>query len=306
MEKTERRILATALLFLCLVTQLMAADIAFADANVKALCVASWDTDNDGELSEEEAAAVLSLEKVFRANKTITTFDELAYFTGLKAINDYAFYQSSISHVTFPPTVMSIGEYAFSESDIGPEVTIPGNVKALKSYCFNSCQKLKKVMLEEGVESIGYGAFSGPIEYLSLPATLKEISSMAINPYVNAYPGTGVFIPKGDLTVQVFSEKPAPISNYAFYYVFAEGHLIVPYGCADVYKAVSGWSHFGEYIGMGDVNRDGKVNIADIACLIAYITGDEPSHFFSQAADVNGDGDIDAEDIEVLREFVLE
>ncbi len=32
-------------------------NITFADANVKALCVANWDTDKDGELSMEEAAA---------------------------------------------------------------------------------------------------------------------------------------------------------------------------------------------------------------------------------------------------------
>jgi hypothetical protein len=57
--------------------------ITFADANVKAICVANWDTNGDGELSEEEAAAVTSLGVVFKGNTEITSFDELQYFTGL-------------------------------------------------------------------------------------------------------------------------------------------------------------------------------------------------------------------------------
>ena len=34
-----------------------AQNISFADPNVKAICVANWDTDGDGELNEAEAAA---------------------------------------------------------------------------------------------------------------------------------------------------------------------------------------------------------------------------------------------------------
>ena len=77
--------------------QLHAENITFADANVKALCIANWDTDKDGELSTDEAAAVKSLGTVFREKNNIGTFEELKYFTGLTAISDYAFYKSSIS-----------------------------------------------------------------------------------------------------------------------------------------------------------------------------------------------------------------
>ena len=51
--------------------------ITFADANVKALCVANWDTNGDGELSYAEAAAVTSLGEVFRNQPSITSFNEL-------------------------------------------------------------------------------------------------------------------------------------------------------------------------------------------------------------------------------------
>ena len=52
-------------------------DIVFADANVKAICVANWDTGGDGELNRGEAEAVTSLGSVFQNNTTITSFDEL-------------------------------------------------------------------------------------------------------------------------------------------------------------------------------------------------------------------------------------
>ena len=42
--------------------------IVFADANVKALCIANWDTDGDGELTVAEAAVVTDLGRVFNNN----------------------------------------------------------------------------------------------------------------------------------------------------------------------------------------------------------------------------------------------
>ena len=87
--------------------------IQFADANVKAICVANWDTNGDGELSKPEAAAVTSLGQVF-IEKTITSFNELQYFTGLTSIENSAFSRcSGLTSVTIPTNVTSIGSLAF-------------------------------------------------------------------------------------------------------------------------------------------------------------------------------------------------
>ena len=67
-------------------------NIQFADENVKALCVANWDLDDDGELKYYEAQAVTDLGNVFSYNKDIKTFDELKYFTGLKSTGEWGFY----------------------------------------------------------------------------------------------------------------------------------------------------------------------------------------------------------------------
>lgn len=266
-----------------LASPLHADNIVFADAGIKALCVANWDADKDGELSEDEAAAVASFGEVFRNQKNIGSFSELKYFTGLT----------------------DLSKYAFSGSSIGPKVVVPSNVKRLEAFCFNDCQQLRSVILEDGVEYIGYEALTGPIEFLSIPASVTSIASLAVNPYINAYPGTGMFVPEGDLTIQILAEQPPVIDNYAFYYIFAEAHLIVPHGCKDAYKAEKAWSHFGEYIEVGDVNRDGKLNVADVALLIAYVTGREYTEIEARIADVNGDGAVDADDVTLLCGFIL-
>lgn len=259
-------------------------NITFADANVKALCVANWDTDNDGELSMEEAAAVTTLGTVFKGKTNITTFDELRYFTG----------------------VTTIGEYAFSGSSIGPTLTIPGTVKTIGNYAFNNCRSLTRIILQEGVESVGWHTFSGPISFLSLPASLTTMSSMAVDPYVNADPSSGIFIPEGDLWVYVHSKTPATINEFAFYYLFGEGHLVVPPGTIDAYKAEPGWSHFGEYLVLGDVNGDGAVNVLDVTTLVSYVLNEPLETFVEAAADVNGDGNINTLDVTKLVSIILE
>lgn len=251
-------------------------NITFADANVKALCVGNWDTDKDGELSTEEAAAVTTLGTVFKGKTNITTFDELRYFTG----------------------VTTIGEDAFRGSSIGPTLTIPGTVKIIGDYAFNNCKSLTRIILEEGVESVGWHTFSGPISYMSLPTTLTAMSSMAVDPY-------GASIPQGDyFYVYTHATTPANVDDLAFYPSFAEGHLVVPPGTIDAYMSVNGWSHFGEYFELGDVNRDKELDDTDLEALISYLDGTTPETFYEDMADINGDGVVDDADVQLLRDYL--
>ena len=132
-------------------------NINFADAEVKAICVKNWDTNGDGELSKAEAAAVTSLGTVFKGT-SITTFDELQYFTSLTAIGDFAFQHCSyLTSVRIPAYVIKIG-----------------------SYAFHLLRSLKNITFPNSLESIGECAFSGcGLTCLNLPISLKTISRWA-------------------------------------------------------------------------------------------------------------------------------
>ena len=139
-------------------------NITFADANVKAICVANWDTNGDGELSYAEAAAVTDLGQVFRENTTITSFEELQYFTGLATISDYAFYScSNLSGSLFiPNSVTTIGDYAFMGcQQITGCLTIPNSVTTIGNYAFAFCHLLSgSLTIPNSVITIGEQAFS--------------------------------------------------------------------------------------------------------------------------------------------------
>ena len=114
--------------------------ITFADANVKARCVAKWDTDGDGELSYVEAAAVNDLGTVFQY-RNITSFDELQYFVGLTSIGYEAFYYcTSLTSIEIPNTVTSIEDRAFYYCRNLTSIEIPNSVTSIGSSAFSDSE----------------------------------------------------------------------------------------------------------------------------------------------------------------------
>ncbi len=156
--------------------------IKFADANVKAICVANWDTDGDGELSEAEVAAVTSLGTVFERKTAIVSFDELQYFTGLTSIGDCAFYGcSGLTSVTIPNTVTNIDYSAFRDCSSLTSVTIPNSVTNIGFAAFCGCSDLASVTIPNSVTSIGDWVFYGcsGLTSVTLPNSVTSIGEFA-------------------------------------------------------------------------------------------------------------------------------
>lgn len=134
--------------------------ITFADDNVKAICVAKWDTDGDGELNINEVATVTNLGTIFKNNKQISSFDELQYFTGLESIGNQAFYGcSAMTSIIIPKNVTSIDIEAFRNCNHLTSVTIPEGVTSIGDYAFSACSSLTSVTIPNSLTSIGSYAF---------------------------------------------------------------------------------------------------------------------------------------------------
>ncbi len=188
-------------------------DIVFADDTVKALCVAHWDTNGDGELSYDEAAAVTTLnpggeanQSVFRGNIAITSFDELQYFTGLTSIDAWAFYNCrGLTSIEIPNSVTSIGPAAFVGCSGLTSIEIPNSVTSIGPYAFSGCSGLTSVEIPNSVTSIGSDAF-----YVCSGLTSVEIGNSVTSIGNDAFRGCT------SLTSVEIGNSVTSIGNYAF------------------------------------------------------------------------------------------
>lgn len=136
-------------------------NISFADQRVKALCLANWDTDDDGELSFREAASVDALEDVFHGNNDIKTFDEFQYFIGLEIVGRSAFNKcKGLEHITLPPQITRIENYAFLSCVKLKEIKFPNHLEVIGEYSFSECSSLEEVSLPNSLIKLGNSAFS--------------------------------------------------------------------------------------------------------------------------------------------------
>ena len=206
--------------------------IKFADAYVKALCVVNWDTNNDGELDKDEAAAVTDLGEVFRDNTTITSFNELRYFTALTSIGKQAFSGcSGLTSVTIPNSVTSIGKYAFSDCYRLTSVTIPNSVTSIGKCAFYRCINMTSVTIPNSVTSIGNQAFNGcrGLTSVTIPNSVTTIGALAF------YKCSGLTSVISEI------ENPFVFGSSAFSDIASTCTLTVPAGTRDAYIA-AGWT----------------------------------------------------------------
>lgn len=132
------------------------APIDFADPAVKALCVAHWDTNGDGELSLKEAAHVTHLDSVFRGDTTIISFNEFECFTRMEAIEEKEFQGcKNLQSIHLPPSIKIIRHNAFQECQSLIHMDIPDHVEVCQSYVFYGCKNLQSIHIGKGIRAIG-------------------------------------------------------------------------------------------------------------------------------------------------------
>ena len=237
--------------------------ITFEDINVKLVCLKNWDTNGDGELSYEEAAAVTSIGTLFKENTAIISFKELEYFTSLTAIDDNAFYycdnlvsivipknvktigksafypsttagssNSSLASVVLPDGLVSIGANAFQSCANLQNITIPQSVLTIEDFAFHSCKKLTSVTVTNG--TIGKSAFSfcDNLVNVTIGNGVTEIGQSA---FASCY----------DLNFYCKSLTPPTLGDYALY---KPVKIYVPHSVVDKYKTKTNWRNYADSI----------------------------------------------------------
>ena len=120
---------------------------------------------------------------------------------GVQEIGERAFANSKVESITFPDSLRRIGYEAFvhctrlNQIDFGRGIKeigktafewcsaltvlkLPPQMKKICEYAFKNCINLKKVILNDGLKMIGYGAFdthSANMESVKLPKSLKYL-----------------------------------------------------------------------------------------------------------------------------------
>ena len=124
--------------------------IVFADPFIKASCLdAGFDTNEDGEISYEEAAAVKSIEGVFTGTDYVS-FNELQYFTGITEIPSTCFANKvKLQSIRLPEGVLQIGKYAFYGCSELTTIHFPRNLSSIGVYAFKECRNLNRVDLDD-------------------------------------------------------------------------------------------------------------------------------------------------------------
>ena len=149
--------------------------IRFADADLKQYLLSYYDTDRDLEISYEEAAAATTIVPL-NSVRTITSFDEFQYFTGVQTVPDNWLNGCPyLKSVVLPPSILTIGKSAFAD-----------------------CSSLSGINLNKGI-SVGAGAFKGT----SLSGTVHVASFKG-----DAFSGTAVS--------KIFEHSPALYDYYDF------------------------------------------------------------------------------------------
>lgn len=105
---------------------------------------------------------------------------------GVEVIGDFAFADCSLLKIIeLPKSLKTIGDRAFSGCKSLTSIRIPGSVKNLDGdWVFWYCEKLKKIELEEGIESLG-NIFPGctAVKTITIPNSLRNLDGLVFSDF---------------------------------------------------------------------------------------------------------------------------
>ena len=214
--------------------------------------------------------------------------------------------------VVIPESVENIYDNTFYNCSDLTSVTIPATVTYIGAQAFVGCTSLEHVNISSLANwcSISFAdTLSNPLYYADhLYLDGEEIKDMKFEEdfdiKIKRYAFAGY---KGLASITCRSMSPQKTYVDAFYNLYDQVKLFVPFEALEAYRAHEEWGRFTHMVpfigaGPGDVNGDGQMNIADVTGLIDQLLGggELPAYI-----DVNGDGMVNITDVTTLIDMLL-
>lgn len=217
--------------------------IDFVDPAVRDICVANFDTDKDGVVSMEEAAAVSAADfnTKFQKNNNIVVFNEFKYFTGITNANGFAFFANcyNLEEVTLPESITHINRGCFSNSKIS-SIIIPKNVESADRI-LEGCNSLKTVVIKSdkitNMSNFSFGSYS--VEEYIVDETDNFVSR---NGWIYSSDGTTLVMvpPKKDGFISNWSNGVNKIVSRAFMGNNSITELTIPENITSIKDVLTG------------------------------------------------------------------
>ena len=150
-----------------------------------------------------------------------------------KSNNEFGFNISelcfSLTQITIPSSVTSIGNSAFEGCSSITQITIPSSVTSISSSVFKGCSSLTQITIPSSVTSIGNSAFEGcsSITQITIPSSVTSISSSVFKgcssltqitiPSSVTKIGNSAFEGCSSITQITIPSSVTSIGSYAFY-----------------------------------------------------------------------------------------
>ena len=247
----------------------------------------------------------------------------------VKSINDDAFsYCSGLTSIIIPESVGYMGWRAFRGCNNLLSITFLGSL-FIDKEAFTDChptavhitdlESFLKIEYEENYDSNNPLDGSKSHLYLNgveikdlvIPNTITSINAFAFHGFKglnsitipNSVTSIGpyAFAASGLNAICSLNREP-PMCNYSFGGIKEKCVVWVPKGSMTAYKDANEWKDFQNIkeILDGDVNLDGKVTMADVVAVVAYIMDEAPEGFYESLADLNGDEKVNVADLVML------
>ena len=176
----------------------------------------------------------------------------------ITALPTQAFYNSkNVKNLILPNTLATIGEEMFYQSKL-KTVVIPANVTTIGGSAFKNCSSLATVTFEQGSQlktiAGGYYFYVSYRNYYGAFCQLKNLMTVDMSACTQVETiGEYAFYEDSKLRLfKIGTETPPTCGISAFYGINLYSVLKVPSGCADAYKANSGWREFASITGLDE------------------------------------------------------